>query len=45
MPVILATQEAEIRRITVQSQTGQIAHETISQKKIIKKGMVEWLKV
>jgi hypothetical protein len=37
MPVILATQEAEIRRITVQSQTGQIAHETISQKKNHKK--------
>jgi hypothetical protein len=29
-PVILATQEAEIRRIKVQSQTGQIVHETLS---------------
>jgi hypothetical protein len=31
-PVILATQEAKIRRITVQSQPGQIVHETLSQK-------------
>jgi hypothetical protein len=28
MPVILATQEAEIRRIAVRSQPGQIVHET-----------------
>jgi hypothetical protein len=27
MPVILATQEAEIRRITVQSQAGQIVRD------------------
>jgi hypothetical protein len=33
MPEILATQEAEIRRIEVQSQTGQVARETLSQKK------------
>jgi hypothetical protein len=32
MPVILATQEAEIRRISVQSQPGQIVHETLPQK-------------
>jgi hypothetical protein len=32
MPVILDTQEAEIRRIAVQSQPGQIVHETLSQK-------------
>jgi hypothetical protein len=32
MPVILATQEAEIRRIMVQSQPGQIVHETLSRK-------------
>jgi hypothetical protein len=31
-PVILATQEAEISRIVVQSQLGQIVHETLSQK-------------
>jgi hypothetical protein len=32
MPVILATQEAEIRRIKVQSQPQQIVCETLSQK-------------
>jgi hypothetical protein len=32
-PVILATQEAEIRRISVQSQRRQILHEPLSQKK------------
>jgi hypothetical protein len=34
MPVILATQEAEISRIVVQSQ--QIVHETLSQKTLHK---------
>jgi hypothetical protein len=29
---MLATQEAEIRRIEVQSQPGKIVHETISKK-------------
>jgi hypothetical protein len=44
-PVILATQEAEIRRISVRSQPGQIAIETLSQNKsVTKKGLVEWLK-
>jgi hypothetical protein len=38
-PVIPATQEAEIRRITVQSQPRAIVHETLSQKKpFTKKG-------
>jgi hypothetical protein len=32
MPVILATQEAEIRRITVQREHGQTVQETLSQK-------------
>jgi hypothetical protein len=32
MPVILATQEAEIRRIALQSQPWQVVHETLSQK-------------
>jgi hypothetical protein len=32
MSVILATQEAEIRRIKIGSQLGQIVHETLSQK-------------
>jgi hypothetical protein len=32
MPVILATQEAEIRRIMVQSQPGQIFCKTLSRK-------------
>jgi hypothetical protein len=30
MFIILATQEAEIRRITVRSQPGQIVHKTLS---------------
>jgi hypothetical protein len=33
VPVILATREAEIRRIVVQSQPRQIVRETLSQKK------------
>jgi hypothetical protein len=44
-PVILATQEAEIGRTIVQSQPGQIVHETLSQKALHKKGLVEWLNV
>jgi hypothetical protein len=45
MPIILATQEADIRRIVVQSQPEQIVHETLSWKTLHKKGMVKWLKV
>jgi hypothetical protein len=41
MPVILATQEAKIRRIVVQSQPGQIVHKILSQKKNHKKGLLE----
>jgi hypothetical protein len=35
-PLILGTQEAEIRRIMVQSQPGQIVFETLSQKTLHK---------
>jgi hypothetical protein len=45
MPAILVTQEAEIRRITVQSQHGKIVGETCLKKFHHKKGLVEWLKV
>jgi hypothetical protein len=45
MPIILATNEAESRRIMVQSQTGKIVHEPLSQKNPSKKVLVEWLKV
>jgi DUF971 family protein len=44
MPIILATQETEIRRIVVQSQSGQIVLKTLFQP-LHKKGLVEWLKV
>jgi hypothetical protein len=46
MPVILGTQEAEIKRTAVHSQTWQIVHETLSKKKTHhRKGFVEWLKL
>jgi hypothetical protein len=45
MPVILATQEAEIKRIVVQSQPRQIVHKTLSRKIITKRELVAWLKV
>jgi hypothetical protein len=46
MPVILATQEAKIRRIKVRSQSRQIVHETLSRKTLSQEiGLVEWLKV
>jgi hypothetical protein len=41
MPVILATQEAEIRRIIVRSQPRQIVQETLSQKTLHKKGLAQ----
>jgi hypothetical protein len=37
MPIILATQEAEIKSIVVQSQPGQITLDTLSQKTLHKK--------
>jgi hypothetical protein len=39
--VILATQEAEIRRISVQSQLRQIVQETLSRKNPTQKGLVD----
>jgi hypothetical protein len=44
-PVVLATQEAEIRRIVVWSQLAQIVHETLPGKALHIKELVEWLKV
>jgi hypothetical protein len=44
-PIILATQEAEIRRITIPSQLAQIVCEILSsQKNLHKKGLVGCLK-
>jgi hypothetical protein len=45
MPVILTTQEAEIRRIEVQSQPGEIVLKIYLEKPFTKIGPVEWLKV
>jgi hypothetical protein len=45
MPVILTTQEAEIRRFMVSSQPGQIVCEILSQKNPSQKRAGEWLKV
>jgi hypothetical protein len=44
-PVILTTQEAEIRRIVVQSQPKQRLQETRHRKYPPQKELVEWLKV
>jgi hypothetical protein len=43
-PAILATQEAEIRRMMVESQPRQIVFETLSQKYSTPKGLVEWFR-
>jgi hypothetical protein len=45
--IILATQEADIRRITVGSQPGQIFVRPYHEKKKnpSQKGLVEWLKL
>jgi hypothetical protein len=45
MPIILATQEAEIRRIVFETNPKQIVHKTLSRKTHHKTGLVEWLKV
>jgi hypothetical protein len=44
MPVIPATQEAEIRRVEVRSQPQQIVHKTLSLKYPTQKRAVEWVK-
>jgi hypothetical protein len=44
MSAILAIQEAEIMRIEVERQPGQIVCETLSRKTHHTKGLVEWLK-
>jgi hypothetical protein len=38
MPIILATQEAEIMRITAHSHPGQTVHKTLSREKPTQKG-------
>jgi hypothetical protein len=38
MPVILATQEAEIRKIAVRAHPGEIVPDTLSKNPITKKG-------
>jgi hypothetical protein len=44
-PIILATEETELRRTTVQSQPGQSVQETLSRKNpSLKTGLLEWLK-
>jgi hypothetical protein len=43
MSIILTTQEAEIRRITVQNQHRVILGQTLSQKTHHKTGLVGWL--
>jgi hypothetical protein len=47
MPVILAPQEAEIRRIRFETSQRKIVHETLSPKKLSrkKKALTEWLKM
>jgi hypothetical protein len=44
-PIILATQKAEIRRVMVQSQTGQNNVRPYLEKIHYEIGLVEWVKV
>jgi hypothetical protein len=44
VPIILASQEVEIRKIMVQRQYRQIVPEILSRKYPTQKGLVEWLK-
>jgi hypothetical protein len=43
-PIILAIQEAEIKRTAVQSQPGQTVTRSSLENPQHKKGLVEWLK-
>jgi hypothetical protein len=45
MPVILATQDAKIRRNMVQSQLGQNSSQNPTLKNSSQKGLMEWLKM
>jgi hypothetical protein len=45
MPIILLSQEAEIRRIAGKTQPRQIVHKILSLKNPSQKRLVEWLKV
>jgi hypothetical protein len=44
VPIILATQEAEVRRIKVRSQPGQIVLRSYLKNTQHTKGLAEWLK-
>jgi hypothetical protein len=44
VPIILATQEAEIRRMVFKASPGNIVHETLSRKNPSQKGLAKWLK-
>jgi hypothetical protein len=43
-PIILATWEAEIKKIMVLSQSRKIVPKALSQKYPAQKGLVEWIK-
>jgi hypothetical protein len=43
-PIIPATQEAGIRRISVPNQSRQTVHETVPQTYPTQKGLAQWLK-
>jgi hypothetical protein len=45
LTIILATQGTAIRRLTDGSQPRQIVRETLSQKYLTGRGLVEWLKM
>jgi hypothetical protein len=45
MPVILATQEAELRKIEVRREPRQIVPRPYLKKSLHKRGLLEWIKV